>query len=72
MRDFESQVLADLSELKAQMRVLAGNGQPGRVNLIEQRLDRHETALQRAKGLIIVLLPALTAMHLILHFALKH
>ena len=43
-----------------------------RVRIIEDRLDRHEAILQRGRGLIIVLVPVLTVMHLILHFALKH
>jgi hypothetical protein len=72
MTDFQKTVLADLAELKAQMKSLAGNGQPGRVRAIEDRLDRHEAILQRGRGLIIVLVPALTVMHLILHFALKN
>ena len=71
MTSFEERVLADLSQLKAQMTILVGNGQPGRVRVAEQRLDRHEAILQRGRGLIIVLVPALTAMHLILHFALQ-
>ena len=33
--DFERIVLADLVELKALVRTLVGNGQPGRVRLIE-------------------------------------
>ncbi len=70
--EFESRVLEDLSTLKAQMRLLVGNGQPGRVRLIEDRLQEHESALQRGKALIIALLPALGIMHLILHFAGKH
>ena len=69
---FERQVLQDLSTLKANMRVLLGNGQPGRVRLIEDRLEKHETLIQRGTALIIALLPALGIMHLILHFAGKH
>ena len=72
MTNFEERVLADLAELKAQVRALTGNGQPGRVRTIEDRLDRHEAVLNRARGLIIVLVPVLTVMHLVLHFALKH
>jgi hypothetical protein len=70
--DFQSRVLEDLSTLKAQMRVLVGNGQPGRVRLIEERLELHEALLQRGKALLIALVPALTVLQIILHFAEKH
>ena len=70
--DFEERVLADLVELKALVKTLVGNGQPGRVRLIEERLERHDAVLQRGKALMIALLPALGIMHLILHFAGKH
>jgi hypothetical protein len=66
MTDFERQVLADLSELKAQMRALVGNGQPGRVRELERRVARHEAFVQRAGGLGAALALALT----LIHFAL--
>jgi hypothetical protein len=68
----ERTVLADLVELKALVRTLVGNGQPGRVRLIEERLERHEALLQRGKAVVFLLVPALGLMHLILHFAGKH
>ena len=70
--EFERTVLADLVELKSLVKTLVGNGQPGRVRLIEERLERHEGMLQRGKALIIALLPVLGIMHLVLHFAGKH
>lgn len=70
--EFERQVLADLVELKALVRTLIGNGQPGRIRLIEERVEQHEAMMQRGKALLIALLPALGIFHLILHFALKH
>jgi hypothetical protein len=73
MRDeFERQVLADLIELKALVRTLVGNGQPGRVRLLEERMEQHEAMIQRGKMLIVALVPALGIFHLILHFAGKH
>jgi hypothetical protein len=51
MTDFESQVLQELSVLKAQMQQLMGIGQPGRLNQLEARVDGHEQAMQRLKGL---------------------
>lgn len=52
--EFEAQVLADLSILKTQMNGLIGDGEHGRINRIERRLDahvrQHEQLWQRAKG----------------------
>lgn len=70
--EFERQVLADLVELKALVRTLVGNGQPGRVRLIEERLEQHEAFMQRSKTVAIAMLPLLGILHLILHFAGKH
>ncbi len=50
MTDFEQKVLEDLSALKVQMHQLMGIGQPGRVHLLEQRVDCHERGMQRMKG----------------------
>ena len=50
MSEFETQVVADLSALKSQMAALIGLGQPGRLHALEDRLERHEVYLQRAKG----------------------
>ena len=50
MDGFERQVLADLATLKAHMASLLGNGQPGRLQKIEARVEEHEGLLQRAIG----------------------
>lgn len=50
MTDFEAQVLGDLSALKSQMHALLGVGQPGRLHMLEDRVDKHERAVQRLKG----------------------
>ncbi len=70
--EFERRVLADLVELKALVRTLVGNGQPGRVQLMEQRLEQHEAMLQRGKALVIAMFPLLGLLHLILHLSGKH
>lgn len=51
MTEFEGQVLADLSVLKSQMSQLMGIGQPGRIVALERRVNMHEKAMQRMKGL---------------------
>jgi len=64
MTDFENQVLADLAALKVQMHSLLGNGQPGRLREVEQRVERHEAFVQRAGGLGALLGTVLTLIHL--------
>jgi hypothetical protein len=50
MNEFEAQVLSDLSVLKTQMIGLVGDGNGGRIENLERRMDRHEQNWQRAKG----------------------
>lgn len=66
MTEFEAQVLSDLSALKSQMHALIGVGQPGRLTALEDRVDRHERAVQRMKGVGSVLSVGLTMFHLAL------
>jgi len=53
MTEFEAQVLADLSVLKNQMGTLLGDGNSGRIAIIENRVSQHEQSLQRAKGFAV-------------------
>ena len=48
---FERQALADLAELKTEMHLLLGDGQPGRIQTLERRVERHEALVQRAAGI---------------------
>lgn len=50
MNEFEAQVLSDLCVLKAQMTGLVGDGNSGRISDLEQRIERQEQSVQRAKG----------------------
>ncbi len=63
MSEFENQVLADLAVLKEQMRALVGNGQPGRLRQLEQRVERHEALAQRVGGVGALLAALLTLFH---------
>ena len=51
MTDFEQKVLEELSALKVQMHQLMGIGQPGRLHMLEQRVECHERSMQRLKGI---------------------
>jgi len=64
VNDYEKQVLQDLSVLKAQMQQLMGIGQPGRLNLLEERVEMHERSVQRMKGLGAAFGGLLTVVHL--------
>jgi hypothetical protein len=73
MTDFESQVLQELSVLKAQMQHLMGIGQPGRLHQLEARVESHEQAVQRLKGLGAAFGGLLTMLHLaIAYFTERH
>jgi hypothetical protein len=50
LRSFEDAVIADLCVLKSQMGSLLGDGQPGRLKVLEDHVERHELRWQRAKG----------------------
>lgn len=50
MTEFESRVLADLSALKTQMESVVGGMQPGRLTMLEKRVELHEIYMQRTKG----------------------
>jgi hypothetical protein len=71
MTDFEAQVLSELGALKSQMNSLLGVGQPGRLHLLEERVERHEQTVQRMKGVGGGLSVLLTLFHVALDFV-KH
>jgi hypothetical protein len=64
MTEFEKQVLADLATLKTEMKLLLGNGQPGRVARLESRVEQHERVVQRMNGMGALLGVVLTLVHL--------
>ena len=64
MNDFEKQVVEDLSVLKSQMQQLMGIGQPGRLHMLEERVEMHEKSVQRMKGLAGAFGGLLTIVHL--------
>jgi hypothetical protein len=68
MNDFEKQVLSDLTELRTQMKALLGNGTPGRMQQLEQRVERHEAFVQRAGGVGTGLATLLTLVHLTIDY----
>jgi hypothetical protein len=68
MTEFEGQILADLSVLKSQMKQLMGIGQPGRLTQLEDRVERHERAVQRMKGMLGAMGGLLTVFHLAIDY----
>jgi len=69
-RDFEHDVLEKLSRLEAKMDSLAGNGQPGRMTLAENRIvqlernDVRRTVIERfVNAGIALLISVAIAMH---------
>jgi hypothetical protein len=72
MEDFETRVLSDLAELKAHMRWVVGNGNEGKIQEIEERLERHEGHLQRMIGVGSAIAAAITVMNLVVNFLRLH
>ena len=72
MTDFEKSVLSDLSELKAHMRWLVGNGKPGCIHELTERVERHERFVQRAGGVAAVLAGLLTLVHVGIDYLRLH
>ncbi|MBZ5648322.1 MAG: hypothetical protein LAN37_13995 [Acidobacteriia bacterium] len=68
MNEFEQKVLADLSELKAHMRWLVGNGTPGLIQQLERRVEEHEKFVQRAGGIGAAVGVILTLIHLTIDY----
>jgi hypothetical protein len=64
MSDFERLVLSDLAELKAHMRWIVGNGNEGKIQELEQRVQRHESFLQRYTGIAAAVVGLLTLLHI--------
>ncbi len=60
----ELKVLQGLSVLKAQMEQLLGIGQPGRLHMLEERVEMHEKSVQRMRGLVGAFGGLLTIAHL--------
>jgi hypothetical protein len=63
LTDFEERVLSDLAELKTNMRWIVGNGNPGKIQELEQRVERHEAYLQRFTGVATAIGSLLTFFH---------
>jgi hypothetical protein len=71
MDEFEVTVLSDLAALKSQMASLIGLGQPGRLTMMEQRMEQHEVYLQRMKGWVAAFVVVLTLAHIAIDY-FKH
>ena len=63
MTEFEQRVLTDISELKAHMRWVVGNGNEGKMQELEERVGRHEAYLQRFGGIATAMAGLLTLVH---------
>ena len=71
MNEFESHVLSDLAELKTHMRCIVGNGNPGRLQRLERRVEHHEAILQRSVGIGAAAGVLFTLIHLAIDYYLR-
>ena len=67
MTQFEERVLCDLSEMKAHMRWIVGNGNEGKMQEIETRIQKNEAQMQRLAGVGAALGGLLTVLNLALN-----
>ncbi len=73
LTEFEERVLSDLASLKADMRWIVGNGNPGKIQELEGRVDRHEAYLQRFTGVATAVGVLLTLFHIAIDYLrLRH
>jgi hypothetical protein len=72
MTDFEEHVLRDLSELKAHMRWLIGTGNEGKMQEMEERVQKHEAYLQRMGGIGAAFGVLLTLVHVMIDYLKVH
>jgi hypothetical protein len=63
LSEFEQQVLEDLATLKTHMLWLIGNGNPGKFQELEHRVEQHEAYLQRFTGIATAVAGVLTLFH---------
>ena len=68
MTEFEAKVLSDLSVLKNQMQHVIGDGNQGRIGQIEDRVLKHDQALQRFKGSAAAFGGLLTLVHVAIDY----
>lgn len=64
LTEFEEKVLSDLAELKVNMKWIVGNGNQGKIQEIEERVDKHEAYLQRFTGIATAVAGLITFFHL--------
>ncbi|MFZ3212206.1 MAG: hypothetical protein WA188_11900 [Terriglobales bacterium] len=72
MNEFERTVLSDLAQLKTDMRWLIGNGNPGRFQELESRVEQHEVVIQRGFGIGAALGVLLTLLHIGIDYLRLH
>ncbi len=68
MTQFEEKVLKDLAELKIHMRWLVGDGNEGKMQQLEQRMEKHEAALQRIGGIGATIGVLITIAHVAMEY----
>lgn len=51
--EFQTRVIADLSELKTNMKALIGNGKPGRIDILEKQTARNTKYINYGIGVIM-------------------
>lgn len=66
--DIQNTIASAIEQLKAHMRWIVGNGNEGKLQEIETRLQKHEAALQRMAGVGAAIGAAVTAVHFVFDY----
>ncbi|HUO60899.1 MAG TPA: hypothetical protein VMU24_09550 [Candidatus Acidoferrales bacterium] len=64
MNAFEEMVLRDLGELKTHIRWIVGNGNEGKMQELEKRVQKQEATLQRIAGIGAAMMALVTILNL--------
>ena len=67
MNAFEEMVLRDLGELKTHIKWIVGNGNEGKMQELEKRVQKQEATLQRIAGVGAALMGLITILNMAIH-----
>lgn len=71
-QEFRDEVLIGLTELRAGMKSLIGNGQPGRVQTLEEKVNKLENFKAKALGIVTGISLVIGAISAIIHFVFRY
>lgn len=71
-QEFREQVIEALTELRRDMKSLVGNGRPGRVEKLEEKVEQLDRFRNRALGIVTGISLVFGLISAIIHFVFKY